>query len=156
MDHTDPIRIDIADIISPVLGVAEPTAPANQTAVAFEPGFCRHYQVSLDGKQRTVSCSDCGKALDAFDVLLGYARGERRWQTWDTLVREAQERVHQLKVEERKAKARLRNASRKDADAAVAAERVKTERMRIAIIESARDIKEACRRIERLAQRRAM
>jgi hypothetical protein len=146
--------IDIYDIISPVLGLLEPEAPTRQTKITSDRSACRHRQIRLDGDQRTVTCTGCGKALDAFDVLLDYGRGERSWRTWDSLISAAAQNLERLKTEERKTKARLQHASRKDALAAVDEERVRTERMRLEITERARDIGQLCRRIEQLAHRR--
>ncbi|MEY4548965.1 MAG: hypothetical protein RL685_5160 [Pseudomonadota bacterium] len=115
---------------------------------------CRHDQTEVDGEDRSVSCRSCGATLDAFDVLLQYARRERNWHYWDQETRELEAKVQALKEEERKVKARTKSASRKDAATAVAAERERTERERFEIITAARDVVELGRRIERLTQRR--
>ncbi len=145
--------ISVADIISPVLGVVDHT-PADATELAETAGRCRHAKIRVAREDRTVSCGQCGKKLDPFDLLLQYAKGERRWQHFAKLVREAETKLTEIKDEERKTKARLKNASRKEASTAVAAEQTRTERMRIEITETARDIVEKCRRIEQLARRR--
>lgn len=147
-------RIDVADIIAPVLGVAGPQIPANQTELGPGYRYCAHEAIRVDPEDRTVSCGGCGKALDAFDVLHQYARKERTWRFWEKEIRDKTEALAKLKADERKTKARTKAASRKDAAAAVAAERAQSERERIEISEATRDIVELCRRIERRVQRR--
>jgi len=145
-------RIDVGDTIAPVLQLVP--RPAEQTKLrGWGYDKCRHQRTELDSETRAVACRDCGKALDAFDVLLEYARGERNWQHWQREQSAAAARVQQLKEEERKVKSRTQNAMRKDANAAVAAERARTERMRHDAIQAARDVAAAARRIERLMQR---
>lgn len=128
--------------------------PAQQTKVKGH-GYahCRHIGSELDAETRTVTCRQCGKTLDPFDVLLEYARGERRWQQWEQEQRAAAARVTQLKEEERKVKARTKNASRKDSAEAVRLEQVRTERMRHDVIQAARDVAALAKRIEKLNQR---
>lgn len=117
-------------------------------------GKCYHRGTfTLDEEERTVQCH-CGATLDAFTLLLAYANRERDWRYYDLEVRDAQKRLAELKTEERKVKARTKAASRKDADAAVAAERARSEQERFQIIQAARDIAASCRRIERLTTRR--
>jgi len=117
-------------------------------------GKCYHRGTfTLDEETRTVECH-CGASLDAFTLLLQYANRERDWRYYDVERREAQKRLDELKAEERKTKSRLKNASRKDAEVAVAEERARGERERIQISEAVRDMTQLCRRLERLTQRR--
>lgn len=146
--------IDVAEIISPVLGVVPPAPPEAQNETVGYRRFCRHHRTVLDEQRRTVACRDCAQALDAFEVLRELALGERRWVSREKEAREAAERVARLKEEERKTKARTKAASRKDAQTAVAAERARTERERFEITQAARDIAALCKRIERLTDRR--
>jgi hypothetical protein len=122
--------------------------------VKGSPKHCRHRVPVLDAEARTVECEGCGKALDAFQVLLEYADGERRWQGWDQSVREKARELEELREEERKVKARTKNAARKEADMAVATERLRTEKMRQDAIQIARDIVAAGKRLERLNRRK--
>jgi hypothetical protein len=142
-------RIDVGDIIAPVLQLV----PGGHTTKVQGYSFCRHGRTLLEAEQRVVTCRDCGKTLDAFDVLLEYAQGERRWQSREAECRDAAKRLEELKSEERKVKARTKNASRKEAAAAVAAEQVRTERERLVIAELARDAGALCRRIDGLTRR---
>jgi len=119
-----------------------------------KPQPCRHLSTVVCEVNRTVGCSTCGAPLDPIKVLLEYARHERHWRHWVHEVDVAKARLKEIHAEERKAKARLRHALRKDAAVAVAEERVRTERMRMDIIELARDLGQASRRLEQLAQRR--
>lgn len=41
-------------------------------------GRCKHGHVVIDPGSRVVACKDCGKRLDAFDVLLQYVRLKSR------------------------------------------------------------------------------
>jgi hypothetical protein len=144
---------------------ASPAPPDNVVRLAFGQqseiaptktgkGKCYHRGAfTLDSEERTVQCH-CGATLDAFTLLLAYANRERDWRDYDLQVREAQQRLDELKDEERKVKARTKAASKKDADAAVAAERARSEQERFQIIQAARDIAASCRRIERITTRR--
>lgn len=146
--------IDVGDIIAPVLQLVP--GPAQQNKLkgwGYE--TCRHQRTELNTEDRTVKCRDCGKALDAFGVLLEYAHGERRWQQWQQEQRAAAARVAQLKEEEKKIKARTKAASRKDATEAVRAEQARTEKMRFDTIQAARDMAALARRIEQLNTRKA-
>jgi hypothetical protein len=128
--------------------------PGKQSRVTYTgSGKCHHRgSFIVDEGARTVECEACGAALDAFQVLLDYANKERSWKHWQGEVRETQKRVDELKDEERKVKARTKSASRKEAGAAVAAERARTERERMDIAELARDVGGLARRIERLCR----
>lgn len=86
-------------------------------------GFCRHGRRSLDEADRTVTCSDCGAVLDPFNELLRVGRDENLLERQQRERRSLAAKVAFLKGEERKVKARVKNAKRKDADAAVEAER---------------------------------
>lgn len=87
--------------------------------------FCMHRGYDLDASTRTVTCRECGRKIDAFDALQSVSRDDR----WHEMRREERkkeaQRVAFLKGEERRVKDRLKNANRKDADAAVAEERKK-------------------------------
>jgi hypothetical protein len=114
---------------------------------------CHHRgTLDLDEETRAVTCGACGDPLDAFEVLLEYANRERRWQYYDKEVREAAERLAELKKEEVRVKARTALASRKDAAAAVEHEQQATFVRRRAIADKARDIAECARQIARLAR----
>lgn len=115
---------------------------------------CRHRSYKLDINDRTVNCGICGAQLDAYQVLLDYAHGERLWRHWDQERLQLMSKLDELKAEERKTKSRLKNASRKDAEVAVAEERARGERERIQMSEAVRDMAQLCRRLERLTQRR--
>lgn len=110
---------------------------------------CKHEQTLVDEVERTVECGTCGAPLNAFMVLLEYARKERHWRHWQAEVSRCHNELAKLKEEERKVKARTRSASRKDAGEAVAAERARDERERRESICDAREIAAICGRIER-------
>lgn len=114
---------------------------------------CRHVSTVVDEVQRTVACATCEAPLDPIQVLLEYARKERHWRQWDAEVSRCHDQLAELKAEERKVKARTKNATRKEADSAVAEERVRTERERLLMAELARDAGALCRRIDGLARR---
>lgn len=85
--------------------------------------ICRHRQKELDTESRTVSCVYCKKQLDAFDALVEIMRDERNALFAHQRYEEERKRVQELRNEEKKIKARIRNAKRKDADEALKAER---------------------------------
>lgn len=113
---------------------------------------CRHEQTVVDEVERTVECGTCGATLDAFSVLLQYARKERHWRHWQREVARCHNELAKLKEEERKVKARTRSASRKDAAEAVRAERERTEESRRRIIAVADDLSRCVRRLHHWAR----
>jgi len=117
---------------------------------------CHHHSYKLELGRRAVCCGGCGAELDAFEVLLEYARKERTWRHWEGECIRKRAEITKLQQDERRTKARLKHASRKDAAAAVAEERTRGERERMQIIEAARDIVERARRVERLARSRPL
>ena len=87
--------------------------------------LCRHRSYILDKDERSVTCEECDKNLDPFDLLVDLSRSEGYRATVDADRQKTAQRLAYLKGEERKVKARLKNALRKDADAAVAEERAR-------------------------------
>lgn len=124
-----------------------------QSEIRRDGPYCSHRQYELDAGTKTVVCGKCGAPLEAFQALLDYAHRERNWRHLDRECRDAEKRLEELKAEERKVKARTKNATRKEADAAVEAERVRTERERMVAAELARDAGALCRRIDGLMRR---
>lgn len=83
--------------------------------------FCVHASHRVNETQRTVKCAECGAALDPFQVVLQYARKDRVRDDMRAQVAELRGKLVELYKEEKRIKARVRNAKRKDADAAVSA-----------------------------------
>ena len=110
---------------------------------------CRHTQTVVDERARTVECGTCGQALDPIRVLLEYAEKERHWRNWQSAVHEQQRALEELKEEERKAKARLKNAQRKDAEFAVSEERRRNQERNIDSIVLAQELEELAGRLKR-------
>ena len=73
-------------------------------------GPCGHGKLILDEKLRAVQCRACEATLDPFDVLMNYADLERRWRSWHKETSKERRLVKELKKEEKRVKARLRNA----------------------------------------------
>lgn len=124
-----------------------------QSEIRRDGPYCSHRQYEIDEGTKTVVCGKCGAPLDAFQLLLDYATRERSWRYYDSEIRCAKQQLAELKAEERKVKARTKNATRKEAVAAVAEERVRSERERMVIAELARDIVAAAKRIDGLTTR---
>jgi hypothetical protein len=95
-----------------------------------------------------------GRSSIHFEVLLAYARNERTWRHWQGECIRKRAELGALQAEERRTKARLKHASRKDAAAAVAEERARGERERMQMADAARDIVTRAKRIDRLARSR--
>lgn len=134
--------------IAPVLRLVTPA----QTDVISSSRHCRHVATILCGDSRRVSCAGCGALLDAFDVLMSYADGERNWRYWESEARTARLELAELKAEERRVKARVAGALRRDADHAVAEERSKTIEQRRAIAGVAKQVVKLGWQIMRLAR----
>ena len=89
---------------------------------------CKHAAWEVDKRARSVSCQTCKAELDPFQVLYEYALAERSYRYWSDDEERVRRRLNNMLADEKRAKARLRNVSRKDADVAVAAEREMWER----------------------------
>ena len=81
-------------------------------AVTNHAPMCRHSKLYVDAESRAVSCRGCSAHLDAFSVLLDFANKERHARHWDRERLDTQKRLHELKAEEKRVKARLRNAKK--------------------------------------------
>lgn len=136
----------------PVAPVIQLTTGQTRTTRSSD-RYCWHNQYVVDEQTLEVSCGGCGREMVAGEVLLEYARRERSWQWHTQEVRDAERRVAELKAEERKIKARIKNANRKDASVAVAEEQARTERMRHETIRAAQEVTVIAQRIEKLARR---
>ena len=106
-----------------------PTGPATSRVGDYDGDHpkCRHRSFNIDAKARIVECNNCGVDLDPIEVLHDFATGERSFRFWAADEKKVHARLKALHEDERKTKARLKNASRKDAEIAVAAERAKWE-----------------------------
>lgn len=83
--------------------------------------WCTHSQDRVVEEQRIVECCNCKAPLDPFKVPLQYARGERIRADTEAALKKLREQTRALEAEERRVKARTRNAKKKDAEIAVAA-----------------------------------
>lgn len=110
---------------------------------------CNHKQYVVDLGLRTVRCSACAADLDAFSILAALTRQDGYLARREQEARKLGARVSFLKSEERKTKERLKNVTRKDADAAVAAERAKWEKRLRRIVHNAREVARLAGKIER-------
>lgn len=112
-----------------------PRLPGEEVEAKIEErGFCMHRVFWLDDVARTVQCGECKSMMDPFTVLCDYAKGERLWKHYHNESIKAANRLHEIEKQEREAKARTRNANRKDAEHAVAEEkRRQADKMRSSI-----------------------
>lgn len=124
---------------------------AGETSVKDHYGqrFCSHARMELDTKARSVACGTCGQQLDAFQILLDYAVRERNWRHYDVELRELSKKLEELKAEEQRVKARTKTADRKEAAAAVAAERQRHRDLRERAHRNAQQIVALAERIAR-------
>lgn len=89
--------------------------------------FCVHSAYIVQQEQRIVTCKACRANLDPFDILLRRALRQSVSENVDDEIKKKRQRLQALDAEERRVKARVRTAKRKDAEAAVAAERAKAK-----------------------------
>lgn len=87
--------------------------------------YCRHQRLRVDARARTLKCSDCECDVDPFQALENFVLRERQLAQLSKEITEARQRLQALEAEEKRVKARTRQHSRKDAEAAVEAEREK-------------------------------
>lgn len=97
---------------------ADDDAPVRARPRERRPKFCRCVRFELDEGERRVYCRDCGKEKPAFDALMVLRHEFEKWkETRDRAKGEAkaaQERVEELKREERNTKGRLRTAKARE------------------------------------------
>ena len=83
---------------------------------------CQHGRIIVDEAVREVTCAKCGAKLDAFSILLDYAkRDDRAWMTWLGLVaktKSLREKKDKLESEVRNLKATVRRWREKGASSA--------------------------------------
>ena len=82
--------------------------------------FCVHARYKVVSEQRKITCRDCGGDLDAFDIVLRVAYRQATREDIEQAIRDKRVELARLTAEEKRVKARVRNANKKDADAAVA------------------------------------
>lgn len=116
---------------------------------SFDKRHCRHVRMLIDEENRSISCEVCEKPLDPFQICLDYARRERNWRHYETEEHKTRKKISELEAEEKKLKARIRNAKRKDADLAVEAERKRHSEQHYRTHANARSIVELAERIMR-------
>jgi vacuolar-type H+-ATPase subunit I/STV1 len=80
------------------------------------PHKCKHHSVEVGSKKRIVVCTACGEYLDAFEILLQYAYDERRFNYHRGQLAEIEKKIAELQAEEKRVKARLKRATKKDAE----------------------------------------
>lgn len=111
--------------------------------------FCRHETAAIDRHGRIVRCRACGVDLDPLEVLANLVSRHAHYQSVRRDLRRAGEKLANLRKLEKQTKARVRAASRKDAFAAVAAER---ERNAAEVCRIGRGLLEIAGLAERLAE----
>ena len=81
---------------------------------------CPHMSVELDETSRTVECMQCGRVVDAFDILHGYIVKEidafEDLRHWSGEVTELHAKAELLRREIRNLQAKKRRLERKVAD----------------------------------------
>ena len=92
--------------------------PGRERRRVLIPRGCRHRLVNVDQDSRTVVCQQCGKTVDAFDILLGYANEEGRafenLRFWRSEVDELIKKSKDLKRELRSLQAKIKRRKRDD------------------------------------------
>lgn len=78
---------------------------------AGKPYHCNHGRLSIDPHERSIDCADCGQALDPFNYMLANAQIiTRAWQDHASVtrdLREMQDRITELKKEEKRLKSQI-------------------------------------------------
>jgi len=82
-------------------------------------GFCMHDSYTVAITKRQVVCNRCKAVLDPFEVVERWARRIAVRDNINEQIRDLRGKLEQLHAEEKRVKARLRGARKKDADAAV-------------------------------------
>lgn len=78
--------------------------------------ICRHWNVNIDEKNRSISCRKCGTIIDPFGYLLQWAEEERQTELNLICLKQDEKRlkkgIEELRAEEKRIKARIRNAKK--------------------------------------------
>lgn len=119
-------KIDVGAIIGPVLGLVQGSIAPETSFGLGSPGQCWQHHPRVLQLERRVVCSKCGTALDPFDVLVTIAHNEASQRHAAAEYRKHKQELEAMLAEEKRVKARTKNAARKDAQAAVDAERGRT------------------------------
>lgn len=112
--------------------------------------FCWPHWPLIDKVSRLVTCKRCKSPLDPVDVLLEVAERHDEYVRMMDQTRTLRRELEQLHAEEKKVKARTRSHSRKDALAAVAAEREKMSEQLGRAVFHAREVARLGRLLEEL------
>ncbi|RFP32463.1 hypothetical protein [Duganella sp. BJB476] len=79
--------------------------------------YCQHGGLRIDPHERSIACAECGQVLDPFDYLLTNAATiNRAWQDHGYVKREIsdiQDRITELKKEEKRLKAQIKRSADK-------------------------------------------
>ena len=75
---------------------------------------CKHPLIDVNECLWRIECRSCGEVLDAVHVLLEMAKLERSCAHWTNAEARAKESLALLKDEEKRIKARIRRAMRKE------------------------------------------
>jgi hypothetical protein len=115
--------------------------PDGAETIIKDGGYCMHAQIVVDEKARGLFCNLCNATLDPFEQFKRYANQEAQYRVWDRELARQRKQLSEMKDEETKIRARTRNASRKDAELAVAEERKRSKDRRDRSVWNAREMK---------------
>lgn len=76
-------------------------------------GYCSHTYAYIYEQDRLLECRDCGASIDPYKFLAQFAHKERRLGYTKEEIASAEKRLAELLADERRTKARLRNARKK-------------------------------------------
>jgi hypothetical protein len=126
--------------------------PALEGAPSEAPrkGFCWPHSPIIDKVSRLTTCKRCESQLDPVDVLLEVADRHQEYVRMLEETKIMRRSLEQLREEEKKTKARMKSHSRKDAEAAVQAERERMEEQLRRALGHAQEIQRAGRLIEQV------
>lgn len=127
-----------------------PPAVEGAPSEAPRKGFCWPHSPIIDKVSRLVTCKRCKSQLDPVDVLLQVADQHEDYVRMLEQTKTMRADLDQLRAEEKKIKARMKSHSRKDAEAAVAAERQKMVEQFREALSHARDVMRSGKRIQEL------
>ena len=117
-DDTKPDRS--ADVVR-----AFPGLPVNplQVEPLHDHNYCRHDAIRIIRHERQVVCAQCGRVLDPFAYLETNARTiQQAWESHrhvEARVRELGERLHAMKKEEQRLRAKLKRLQDKDGEVTI-------------------------------------
>ena len=106
-------RDNLIDFESAKNDIGNTSLEVRHRDVPFKKRLCRHARVYIYQDDRRLECKDCGAAVDWYAFIMQQADGHRRLRSYEQSIARARKELDALKADEKRTKARLRNARKR-------------------------------------------